>query len=168
MADWTPETLKIADLMIAVGDSHLPSKGRLDCPYTGAGSPFSTFEIARDETGYRAEGGIYVDFISEVYAVAFDVDPEKAATWPSEDAVRWLNDNEPKIAEFLKERFGATAEGSEWDSQAVTFTQQIPDDQVEIYDAFTFLEEGCSAYDFENEFDSIPARLRAFIEGTTP
>lgn len=143
-----PTPVALADLGIAVGDSKYISGFETGDP------TFDQLEISHSEEGFGVSGMIPIDLYGEL-----------TESMDHRAAEQYLNDREPDINNFLRDRYDAELEpgNTEWDEQAVQF--QTPMEPTgTTADLLTRLRDNTRAVDLHNDLSGAydPARERLF------
>lgn len=149
--DYTP--IAMADLGIAKGKSMYLSD------FETGDAMFDQLEIRHTESGYEASGMIPVDLFNELPGEISN------GEYAVPDPYLNLNDREPDINNFLRDRYGAELQESnpEWDEQAVRFTVPMADSDTTA-DLITRLRNSTQAADLHNDLSGAydPSRSGGF------
>ena len=143
-----PTPVALTDLGIAAGDSKYVSDFETGDPM------FDQLEIWRSDEGFGVNGMVPIDLYGEL-----------TEGMDHEAAEKYLNDREPDINNFLRDRYDAELEpgNTEWEEQAVQFaTPMEPTDTTA--DLLTRLRDNTKAVDLHNDLSGAydPSREQLF------
>lgn len=114
-------------------------------------------EVVHDEFGYRADGGVRLDFL-DAYREVADVPAHEPLTPGSAEhdvAVQWLNDHASTLERFLTDRYGGELENGsdEWEHQRLVFIVPLDPAVDTPQTAAAKLENDTKAVQLYNESD---------------